>query len=316
MSGYSLRSKDAIGTGQCEENVNVVNRPPRQKRRHAVVRGKTLKSSAKAATPLLKDPPTQRQSQSSLPVPTARLANSLTEEELEAHLASLNCLRQSDIKKPTAPSEACALCGYGKLLFETPVYRCDGANCNDRPIPRDADFYGNNRYFLCTTCYDGEVPIPDAPVNRADLEKRKNNEVHEERWIKCSTCKLRVHQICGLFNSQQCSHDEDYDCPSCLKKKRAFSPPSPRPPEAEDLPPTALSEWLQNHLTQKLRDNKGHFAEEWAQSEVSQAASRSLSEPDTKLRYFLRICHWRRRPSVLNRAPRSLSGRWFPWSEN
>jgi hypothetical protein len=251
MSGYALRSAGPVKDDATEQAGSRI-----QKRRHASARGKMPESRAT-------DPPVQPRTPQS-----TGLLNSLPVKDLEAHLAS---------------PKACALCGYEKLFFETPVYRCNGATCKTRLIPRDADFYGNNRYFLCTSCFDAKVPIADAPINHADLEKKKNNEVHEEPWVKCNTCERRVHQICGLFNAQQCSHDEDYDCPCCLKEKRALSPPSPRPLGAADLPRTVLSEWLQNHLTRVLGEK---FPEEKAESEVSQAACHSLCGPHTELRYF------------------------------
>jgi Bromodomain/TAZ zinc finger len=174
---------------------------------------------------------------------------------------------------------ACMLCGCEKLLFEPPVYFCNGMNCQSQRIRRNSHFYigGNNQYFWCSSCYnelDDKIPIElvDMTIKKADLKKKKNDEVHEESWVQCDTCEKWVHQICGLFNTRQNKeHHSEYCCPKCLLDKRQaaiIQPTPPKPPCAVDLPRTALSEWLENSITKKIARRKRELAVEKAANEV------------------------------------------------
>jgi E1A/CREB-binding protein len=174
---------------------------------------------------------------------------------------------------------ACTLCGCEKLLFEPPVYFCNGMNCQSQRIRRNSHFYigGNNQYFWCSTCYnelDDKIPIElvDMSIMKADLIKKKNDEVHEESWVQCDACERWVHQICGLFNTRQNKeHHSEYCCPKCLfeKRKTAATTPDMKPLMAADLPRTTLSEWLERNITKKIERHKRELAEAKAQSEVS-----------------------------------------------
>jgi E1A/CREB-binding protein len=173
---------------------------------------------------------------------------------------------------------ACTLCGCEKLLFEPPVYFCNGMNCQSQRIRRNSHFYvgGSNQYFWCSSCFNElneKVPIElvDMTIMKNDLKKKKNDEVHEESWVQCDTCERWVHQICGLFNTRQNKeHHSEYNCPSCLLKKRQAKPeiPKQKPPGAADLPRTALSEWLEQYVTKKVGRRKREIAVEKAQTEV------------------------------------------------
>lgn len=174
---------------------------------------------------------------------------------------------------------ACMLCGCEKLLFEPPVYFCNGMNCQSQRIRRNNNFYigGNNQYFWCNQCFnelDEKTPIElvDMTIKKGDLVKKRNDEVHEESWVQCDTCERWVHQICGLFNTRQNKeHHSEYCCPRCLRDKRKGKPEKtyPSPPGASDLPRTALSEWLEKHITDRVEKRKRELAEEKAASEVS-----------------------------------------------
>ena len=174
---------------------------------------------------------------------------------------------------------ACMLCGCEKLLFEPPVYFCNGINCQSQRIRRNNNFYiaGNNQYFWCNQCYnelDDKIPIElvDMTIKKGDLVKKRNDEVHEESWVQCDTCERWVHQICGLFNTRQNKeHQSEYCCPACILDKRKGKPEKyyPKPPCAADLPKTALSEWLEKHITDKVEMKKRELAQNKAESEVS-----------------------------------------------
>jgi Bromodomain/TAZ zinc finger/PHD-finger len=174
---------------------------------------------------------------------------------------------------------ACTLCGCEKLLFEPPVYFCNGMNCQSQRIRRNSHFYigGNNQYFWCSTCFnelDDKIPIEliDKSIMKGDLIKKKNDEVHEESWVQCDSCERWVHQICGLFNTRQNKeHQSEYCCPKCLyeKRKKTAITPDSKPLCAADLPRTMLSEWLEKNITKKVERRKRELAEEKAQAEVS-----------------------------------------------
>jgi Bromodomain/TAZ zinc finger len=185
---------------------------------------------------------------------------------------------EEEDKERRQNDRACTLCGCEKLLFEPPVYFCNGLNCQSQRIRRNSHFYigGNNQYFWCSTCYnelDDKIPIElvDMSIMKGDLVKKKNDEVHEESWVQCDSCERWVHQICGLFNTRQNKeHHSEYCCPKCLcsKRKEQNEPIEPKPLCASDLPRTTLSEWIEKNITKKVERRKRELAEEKAQSEV------------------------------------------------
>jgi E1A/CREB-binding protein len=200
--------------------------------------------------------------------------------KFEVDYAKLVELLDSEDRERRQNERACTLCGCEKLLFEPPVFFCSGVNCQSSRIRRNSHFYvgGNNQYYWCNTCYnelDGNVPIEfgDITVAKADLKKKKNDEVHEESWVQCDSCERWIHQICGLFNTRQNKeHHSEYCCPKCLLAKRkplgdTFVSP-PRPLGAVDLPRTKLSEFLEEHIEKRIGAKKRRLAEECAETEV------------------------------------------------
>jgi len=198
-------------------------------------------------------------------------------EEHKKTMASIK--REEEERKKN--DRACGLCGCEKVLFEPPVYFCNGMNCASKRIRRNSHYYigGGNQYFWCTTCFnelDGRIPIEvgDISMQKAELLKKKNDEVHEESWVQCDTCERWIHQICGLFNSRQNKeHKSEYSCPACLlkkrkkqKKKKEAQEPSSLP-GAEALPRTRLSEFLENHVRSKVDDKVKSLAEDKAKAE-------------------------------------------------
>lgn len=190
-------------------------------------------------------------------------------QELKDMFTRLQTKLLADLKKEEEDrrknERACSLCGCEKLLFEPPVHFCNGMNCTSKRIRRNSHYYvgGGGQYFWCNQCYndlDGNIPIEvgDLTMEKGELMKKKNDEVHEESWVQCDTCERWIHQICGLFNARQNKeHKSEYNCPSCLLKKRKQEtrPPtqsSNNLPGAENLPRTKLSQRLESHVRSRL----------------------------------------------------------------
>ncbi|KAL7549755.1 hypothetical protein ACHAWF_013022 [Thalassiosira exigua] len=175
--------------------------------------------------------------------------------------------------------DACSLCGCEKLLFEPPVFYCNGLNCRSKRIRRNSYFYvgGNNQYHWCQPCFDDlkeskPIELADITLRKSQLDKKKNNEVPEESWVQCDRCERWIHQICALFNTRQNTDQRsEFVCPSCTvadRKKKGTLGPSSTTPMAEDLPRTRLSEHLEGHVREKLTIKMAEMAKEKAETEV------------------------------------------------
>ena len=175
---------------------------------------------------------------------------------------------------------ACVLCGCEKRVFEPPVFFCNGMSCQSKRIRRNSHFYvgGNNQYFWCNQCYNDldqkkQIEFVDFTAKKADLLRKKNDEVHEESWVQCDVCERWIHQICGLFNTRQNKeHHSEYCCPLCLldqRKKSPFIVPPQKPPGAAELPRTKLSEFLETEVTRRIEAKKRKMAEEKSKTGVS-----------------------------------------------
>ena len=175
--------------------------------------------------------------------------------------------------------DACALCGSEKLLFEPPVFYCNGLKCSSQRIRRNSYYYvgGNNKYHWCHQCYgdlkdNQELQMPDATFRKQDLTKKKNDEVREESWVHCDRCNRWIHQICGLFNTRK-NQDQrsEYVCPRCTmdeRKTKGQIEGTSTSPMAEDLQRTKLSEHLENHIRGKVESYIEEIVMEKAQREV------------------------------------------------
>lgn len=168
---------------------------------------------------------------------------------------------EEDIKRRNG--EACLLCGCEKLLFEPPVFYCNGMNCPSKRIRRNSYYYigGNNQYHWCHQCFqeirdNALLDLGDISIKKEELVKKKNDEVHEESWVQCDRCERWVHQICALFNTRQNKDQRsEYACPRCTideRVRRGNLEPTSSTPMAEDLPRTKLSEYLENHVRLKV----------------------------------------------------------------
>lgn len=174
--------------------------------------------------------------------------------------------------------EACLLCGCEKLLFEPPVFYCNGLNCPSKRIRRNSYYYvgGNNQYHWCHMCFqelkDGKtLELGDITIRKEQLTKKKNDEVHEESWVQCDRCERWIHQICALFNTRQNKDQRsEYACPRCTiaeRKKKGQIEGISTTPMAEDLQRTKLSEYLENHVRVKMEE---HLAEEAKQKSLKE----------------------------------------------
>jgi len=162
--------------------------------------------------------------------------------------------------------DACSLCGCEKLLFEPPVFYCNGLNCPSKRIRRNSYYYvgGNNQYHWCHQCFqelkDGKtMELGDIAIRKEQLLKKKNDEVHEESWVQCDRCERWVHQICALFNTRQNKDQRsEYLCPKCTiddRKKNGKIEGTSSTPMAEDLQRTKLSEYLEDHVREKVDEH-------------------------------------------------------------
>jgi E1A/CREB-binding protein len=207
------------------------------------------------------------------------------EQDFEKLMEQLR--REEDIKRRNG--EACSLCGCEKLLFEPPVFYCNGLNCPSKRIRRNSYYYvaGNNQYHWCHLCFqdlrdNSTIDLGDITVQKELLVKKKNDEVHEESWVQCDRCERWVHQICALFNTRQNKDQRsEYSCPRCTieerVKKGQFEGTSTTP-MAEDLPRTKLSEYIERHVRKKVDE----FVEQQSQ-ELSKNESMPIEDARLKL---------------------------------
>ncbi len=116
-------------------------------------------------------------------------------------------------------------------------------------------------------------PIELATLHKNQLDKKKNNEIPEESWVQCDCCGQWIHQICTLFNTcQNTDQQSEFVCPSCTcveRMKKGKPEPTSMTPMAEDLPWTKLSEHLEKHVREKLKDKMAEMAKYKAQLQVS-----------------------------------------------
>ncbi|EED87256.1 hypothetical protein THAPSDRAFT_263785, partial [Thalassiosira pseudonana CCMP1335] len=174
--------------------------------------------------------------------------------------------------------DACSLCGCEKLLFEPPVFYCNGLTCRSKRIRRNSYFFvgGNNQYHWCQPCFDDmkdnqKLELADMTLTKNQLDKKKNNEVPEESWVQCDRCERWIHQICALFNTRQNKDQRsEFVCPSCTiedREKKNKLEPSSTTPMAEDLPRTKLSEHLEKHVREKFHEEMARMAKERSEKE-------------------------------------------------
>ncbi|CAK7339773.1 unnamed protein product [Dovyalis caffra] len=161
--------------------------------------------------------------------------------------------------------KSCQLCAVGKLTFEPPPIYC--TPCGAR-VKRNAMYYtmgtGDTRHYFCIPCYkeaSGDTIVADGTaISKARLEKKKNDEETEERWVQCDKCEAWQHQICALFNGTKNDGGQaKYTCSNCFiteveRGERKTLPQSVL--GAKDLPRTILSDHIEQRLFRKLKQER------------------------------------------------------------
>uniref|UniRef100_A0A6S8EDF0 histone acetyltransferase n=1 Tax=Aureoumbra lagunensis TaxID=44058 RepID=A0A6S8EDF0_9STRA len=186
----------------------------------------------------------------------AKEMKSMFERLYEELIASID----AEEEQRKSSGDVCILCGCEKLLFEPTSYYCNGS-CNGQRIRRNSYYYtgGRNQYHWCQPCYNElkenePLEFPDTTLWKKELQKKKNDEMHEESWVECSQCKRWVHQICALFNGRMNKGNTIYHCPFCFMIRRGALQPQPRPPGAKNIRHSMLSHYLEKRVQKALTD--------------------------------------------------------------
>jgi E1A/CREB-binding protein len=160
--------------------------------------------------------------------------------------------------------EACTLCSLDSIKYEPMTYYCNGVTCAGNRIRRNSHFYtgGVNQFHWCTPCYqelkDNEpIHVGEIVLSKRELVRKKNDEVQEEPWVECTTCRMWVHQLCALFNQRKNTHvDRPYYCPNCILNTRRSTGqlgPTSAKLGGRDLPHTPFSRFLEDRVNERLQ---------------------------------------------------------------
>ncbi|OQR88642.1 histone acetyltransferase [Thraustotheca clavata] len=193
---------------------------------------------------------------------TYRNAMTYNNEDTEVHQLAKDMLNDFNNEFAALEKES--------LVFEPAVLYCNG-ECNTR-IRRNCYFFcsKDNKYHCCTACYPNlpqsiaSTSNDGGSYNKNELERKKNDDVHEEPWVQCDHCNLWVHQICALFHHKPASDTSEkstlnapFHCPECLLQLRAQKP-TEHPVEkkanaAKHLPRSKLSDFLERRVQLLLK---------------------------------------------------------------
>jgi E1A/CREB-binding protein len=186
----------------------------------------------------------------------AREMKAAFEKLYQAMIASI----EAEEEHRKSSGDVCVLCGCEKLLFEPTVYYCNGS-CNGQRIRRNSYYYtgGRNQYHWCQQCFNElrekePLEFADCTLWKKELQKKKNDEMHEEPWVECSQCNRWVHQICALFNGRMNKGTTIYHCPFCFMARRGAREPHAKPLGAKEIRHTKLSRFLEDRVIKSLED--------------------------------------------------------------
>ncbi|XP_010476788.1 PREDICTED: histone acetyltransferase HAC12-like isoform X1 [Camelina sativa] len=202
------------------------------------------------------------------------LTELFTPEQVREHIRGLRqWVGQSKAKaeknqamENSMSENSCQLCAVEKLTFEPPPIYC--TPCGAR-IKRNAMYYtvggGETRHYFCIPCYNesrGDTVLADeTSIQKARLEKKKNDEETEEWWVQCDKCEAWQHQICALFNGRRNDGGQaEYTCPNCYIVEVEQNERKPLPHSAvlgaKDLPRTILSDHIEERLFKRLKQER------------------------------------------------------------
>eukprot|EP00250_Pteridium_aquilinum_P010036 c19106_g1_i1 orf=591-5369(-) len=202
----------------------------------------------------------------------------LTSQQIRQHISSLRkWIGQSKVKAEKnqamerhMSTSACSACAVETLHFDPIPVFC--TQCGSR-IKRNAIYYtsGSNENSLsfCGPCYNtirsDTLETDGFKVQKAALEKKKNDEQRVEAWVECDKCKKWQHQICALFNARINKERSEYVCPECCIEEIERGDRVPQAVNsvlgAKDLPRTVLSDFVEERLAWKLEHEKAERAQ-------------------------------------------------------
>ncbi|CAL1390742.1 unnamed protein product [Linum trigynum] len=220
----------------------------------------------------------------SLKIRGVSLVDFFTAQEIKKHISSL----QQRVSKKTSNEEeqnsiahiiqsssdratcstndnTCQLCLLDKLLLAPVTIYC---SCCAGRIKHGITYYTLEeetiRHCFCNACHKSRgntIRFYGRSVLKMNLVKRKNDEENEESWVQCDKCKKWQHQICALFNDKKdVEGNAEYVCPKCCLEDLAcfglFPLPKDNLYDANALPRTRLSDYLEKRLCQRLQQER------------------------------------------------------------
>ncbi|PSS30567.1 Histone acetyltransferase [Actinidia chinensis var. chinensis] len=199
------------------------------------------------------------------------LIDCFTVEELKEHLSSLRQCTDQEVKGTTPTNSigenSCQLCSMDKLSFApVPIY-C--SRCGVR-IKCNLFYYCGlgemgSRHCFCTSCFkasrSNDISFYGISISKEKLHKERNNHEDEESWVQCDKCKCWQHQICALYNDKRdFGGNAEYICPKCILEGREVGEQVPLPKSvafaAKDLPTTMLSDYIEQRLFRRLKQDR------------------------------------------------------------
>ncbi|RHZ40443.1 hypothetical protein DYB26_001899, partial [Aphanomyces astaci] len=179
-------------------------------------------------------------------------------KDFNCEMAKLEAEIGADEAAARAKDGACQLCGSEGLVFEPAILYCNG-DCNSK-IRRNNYYFcsPDNKFHCCVACHPG---LPDTitkpadgggpPYIKAELCRKKNDDVHEEPWVQCDSCNQWVHQICGLFSDKE--KGSEFQCPTCLLQLDNRTVADKKVWTAKSLPRSKLSDYLERRVAKVLQ---------------------------------------------------------------
>jgi len=127
---------------------------------------------------------------------------------------------------------SCPICKIGCTPLEPTLLICTGIGCAGLKIRRGSIYYcsedGARAWCKrCYSCLPAVLPADDCDESadvvsyKRDLLKRRNDEDVVERWIVCTGCNMRMHEVCA-FSNEFAVDKNTFNCPLCVKSENPF----------------------------------------------------------------------------------------------